>query len=66
MNENDRFLRMALRGNASFSALCALLSLFAAEPIAVVMAQSTSDPPTVRPAPFRASAWDAPCAMKSW
>ena len=37
MNENDRFLRMALRTNASFSALCALLSLFAAQPIAVVM-----------------------------
>ena len=37
MNANDRLLRLALRFNAGFSCLCALLCLAAAGPIAAAM-----------------------------
>lgn len=35
--DSDRLLRLALRGNASFSSFCGLISLIAAKPIAVEM-----------------------------
>lgn len=37
MNANDRFLRLALRGNAAFSTLCAVISLVGAAPLAVTL-----------------------------